>query len=435
MSSDSELAAFIGLDWADQQHVICLRAAGSDPVETSVLDQKPESLQAWIQQLRMRFGGRPVALILEQSRGALLYALMDVDFLRLYPVNPQTLAKFRKALYPSGAKDDPTDAALLLELLEKHRDHLRVWVPDDPDTRCLRLLSEARRKLVDQKTALTNEVTSLLKGYFPQALSWAGDLDTLRACAFLEKWPPLELLRRRSRATLEKFYRQHGCPSGRSIDSLLEEIQQAQPLTRDPAVTRASALMVQALMRQVRGLLESIAQFNRQIKELYEKHPDYEVFHSFPGAGPALGPRLLALFGSDRNRFLLASEVQLLSGIAPVTERSGKSQRVHWRGACSKFLRQSVQEFSEQSIQRSLWARVCYDRLRAVEKSHYAALRTLGYKWIRIMFRCWKDHTPYDEQRYLTVLRRRSSPLGQVLSVPLEGSLVKKMSFSCAKNV
>jgi transposase len=434
MSSDSEMAAFIGLDWADQQHALCLRAAGSGSIEPSVLDQKPESLQAWIQQLRLRFGGRPVAIILEQSRGALLYALMDVDFLRLYPVNPQTLAKFRKALYPSGAKDDPTDAALLLELLEKHREHLHVWVPDDPDTRCLRLLNEARRKLVDQKTGLTNEVTSLLKGYFPQALSWAGDLDTRRACAFLDKWPSLEGLRRSSRATLEKFYRQHGCPSNYTTDSLLEEIQQAQPLTRDPAVSRASALMVQALMRQVRGLLESIAQFNRQIKDLFEKHPDYEVFDSFPGAGPALGPRLLALFGSDRNRFLRAEEVQLLSGIAPVTERSGKSQRVHWRWACSKFLRQSVQEFSAQSIRRSLWAQACYDRLRAVEKSHHAALRAVGYKWIRIMFRCWKDHTPYDEQRYLAALRRRSSPFGNVLPFPPKRSLVNKMSFSCAKN-
>ncbi len=93
MSSDSEIAAFIGLDWADQQHVICLRAAGSGQVESLVVDQKPESLQAWIQQLRLRFGGRPVAIILEQSRGALLYALMDVDFLRLYPSQPSNLGQ------------------------------------------------------------------------------------------------------------------------------------------------------------------------------------------------------------------------------------------------------------------------------------------------------------------------------------------------------
>lgn len=420
MNPETEIAAFIGLDWADQQHVIYLRAADCSRPESSVLDQKPESLRAWIQQLRGRFGGRPVAIALEQSRGALLYALMEVDFLRLYPINPQTLAKFRKAFYPSGAKDDPDDAQLLLELLEKHRHRLRVWVPDDPDTRCLRLLSEERRQLVDQKTALTNQVTSLLKGYFPQALLWAGDLDSRRACDFLEKWPSLEALQKSSKATLEKFYHDHGCPSGQSLDARLEEIRQAQPLTRDPAVLLASALMVEALMRQVRDLIGSIHQFDRQIKELFEKHPDYDIFHSFPGAGPALGPRLLALFGSDRDRFQLACEVQQLSGIAPVTEKSGKSCWVHWRWACPKFLRQSVQEFSDQSIRRSLWARTFYLQLRAAGKSHHAALRAVGYKWIRIMFRCWKQHTPYNEQLYWAALQRRGSPLWAALSAQLE---------------
>ena len=109
-----ELAAFIGLDWADEQHAVCLQGAGESRREISTLDQTPEGLQAWIHQLRARFGGRPVAVAVEQARGSLIYALMHVDFLHLYPVNPQTLAKLRQAFYPSGAKDDPGDAQLLL---------------------------------------------------------------------------------------------------------------------------------------------------------------------------------------------------------------------------------------------------------------------------------------------------------------------------------
>ncbi len=137
-----ELAAFIGLDWADEQHAVCLQEAGATRREALKLDQTPEALQAWIQQLRARFGGRPVAIAVEQARGALIYALMHVDFLQLYPVNPQTLAKLRQAFYPSGAKDDPGDAELLLEVLLKHRDHLRVWVPDNVLTRSIQLLTE-----------------------------------------------------------------------------------------------------------------------------------------------------------------------------------------------------------------------------------------------------------------------------------------------------
>ena len=109
---DVEIAAFIGLDWADQQHAVCLQDADNSSRETSTLDQTPEGLQTWIDQLRARFGGRPVAVAVEQARGALIYALMHVDFLHLYPVNPQTLAKLRKAFYPSGAKDDPGEGGL-----------------------------------------------------------------------------------------------------------------------------------------------------------------------------------------------------------------------------------------------------------------------------------------------------------------------------------
>ena len=422
MSSDLEIAAFIGLDWADQQHVIRLRMAGSASVEAQLLDQKPETLQTWIGQLRQRFGGRPVAIALEQSRGSLLYALMNVDFLRLYPVNPQNLAQFRKAFYPSGAKDDPQDALLLLEMLEKHRDRLRVWVPDDASTRCLRLLAENRRKLVNRRTALTNQLTSLLKESFPQALDWAGPLDSLRACDFLQHWPSLQILQKTSTSRLRRFYRVHTRLDSQAIHQRLDQIRQAQPLTSDSAVLAAAELMIPALVRQLRCLIESIQQFDQQLKDRFQQHDDYTLFHSFPGAGPALGPRLLSAFGSNRNRFECAAEVQMLSGIAPVTERSGKSHWVHWRLACPKFLRQSFHEFAAQSILFSTWARAFYDHLRSRGTSHHAAVRTLAFKWIRILFRCWKNRTPYQEQIYLASLRRHGSPLCAALSPPTPGA-------------
>ena len=99
-----EIAAFVGLDWADQKHVVTLQEANSDQRQCFTLDQAPEALQNWIQLLRDRFARRPVAIAVEQKRGALIYALMHVDFLRLYPVNPQTLAQFRKAFIPAGPR-------------------------------------------------------------------------------------------------------------------------------------------------------------------------------------------------------------------------------------------------------------------------------------------------------------------------------------------
>ena len=156
--------------------MVCLQAAGSSALEHSTLEQKPEVLQLWVAELRCRFPQGQVAMALEQRRGSLFYALMNYDFLLLYPIPPKALADYRKALYSSGGKDDPVDAELLLEFLRKHPHRFRPWVADDAQTRLIGLLGEHRRQVVDDRTALTNRLSALLKGYFPQALDWAGDL-------------------------------------------------------------------------------------------------------------------------------------------------------------------------------------------------------------------------------------------------------------------
>jgi hypothetical protein len=38
-------------------------------------------------------------------------------------------------------------------------------------------------------------------------------------------------------------------------------------------------------------------------------------------------------------------------------------------------------------------------------------VRALAFKWIRILFRCWQEKTPYDEAVYLMALQKRGSPL------------------------
>jgi len=106
-----------------------------------------------------------------------------------------------------------------------------------------------------------------------------------------------------------------------------------------------------------------------------------------------------------------AEEVQKYSGIAPVTERSGKKQWVHFRWACPKFLRQSFHEWAGHSIAQSVWARAHYQQQRQRGKHHHAVVRALAFKWIRIVFRCWQDRVAYDETRYLRTLATRGSPL------------------------
>jgi transposase len=368
-------------------------------------------LQEWVCQLRARFSQGRVAIALEQSRGALIYALMSYDFLLLYPVPGKTLADYRKAFFGSGAKGDPSDAELLLEVLRCHRDRLRIWAPDDVPTRHLGLLNEQRRKLVDDRTALTNRLGSLLKESFPQALDWVGELSRPAASEFLAKWSSLAAVQQARPSHLRQFYRRHFRLQPRELEQRLADIRQAQPLTSDPAVLETDALTVSVLAAQLQILLPSIQRVEAAIAKLFSQHPDYHLWEILPGAGDALAPRLLAAFGSDRKRYQSAGELQTFSGIAPVTASSGKSRWVHWRWACPKFLRQTFHEFAAQSIARSTWAKAYYLQQITRGKQHHAAVRALAFKWIRILYRCWKDHTPYNEQLYLQALARRGSPL------------------------
>lgn len=424
--ASEQLVAWIGLDWADNQHQISSYDIASGQVETYALKHSPETLQQWLDDLRKRYNGGKVAVVLEQSRGAVLYALMSCDFVVLYPVNPQALASYRKAFYTSGAKDDPRDATLLMEMVSKHPERFRAWVPEDADTRSLRLLVEARRKLVNQLTRSTNQLTSCLKSYFPQAIEWAGDLNSRQACDFLKHWPTLEALQQARPSRLRKFYLSYGRPRVETIEGRLEQIKQALPLTNDPAAVLAGSLMARALVAQIQPLMAAIEEFDDEIKRLFQKHPDRQVFKSLPGAGAALAPRLLAAFGADRERWTSAAEIQTFSGIAPVTVQSGKKRFVHRRLACSKFVRQTFHEFAGSSIVWCDWAKAYYGHLIAHGKGRHAALRAVAYKWIRIMYICWKNRTPYQEEIFLKSLAQRGSHLSQLTQAMQESQTPKK---------
>ena len=411
-------AAYVGLDWGDQKHAVSLCAHGSETIERTTLEQTPEALAAWANGLRTRFSAGRIAVCLEQSRGPLVYALMAYEHLVLYPINPKSLARFREALYPSRAKDDPADADLALSLVRLHRQHLRPWQPDTVETRHLALLVEQRRHFVDVRTQLSNQLTAHLKAIFPQALELLGeDLTSRLATDLLQKWPTLQDLQKRSLTTLRQFYYGHNSRSPELIQQRLSLQQQAVPLTSDRALLAAHGLAIRGLAAQLAALRPLIAEHDRQIAQLFAAHPDQALFASLPGAGSALAPRLLVTLGTDRTRFADSTALPCYSGIAPVTEQSAKTQHwVHVRWSCPKFLRQSWHEFAGCSIRLCAWARCCYEELRK-RMDHHAAVRKLAYKWQRIIWRMWQDNQPYDEARYVRSLQRRGLKIYADLAV------------------
>jgi transposase len=335
-------------------------------------------------------------------------------------VHPRTLSKFREALYPSGAKDDTKDADLLQEILTKHREHLRRLDPDTTEMRLLQSQVENRRKLVDERTALANKLKDTLKICFPQIPRWFDDVSTELVCALLVRWPTLEELRKARPAAVEKFFHQHRCRE-ETIRHRLDDIRNAVAATSDEAVIIPSKHMIAAWVGQMAVLRQSIREIERVIADLAHRQEDWAIFDSLPGAGDVMAPRLMAALGTRRERFESADELQCFAGIAPVKEASGNSVWIHFRRACPKFVRQTFHEWAACSIPQCDWARTYYDDQKARGKKHHTAVRALAFKWMRILYRCWKQREPYREDIYLASVAKRilpARPLAAAVQMP-----------------
>ena len=142
-------------------------------------------------------------------------------------------------------------------------------------------------------------------------------------------------------------------------------------------------------------MLDIIKHLDTEIATLCANHTDHIIFASFPGSGPVFSARLLAAFGDNRARYQHASEMQTYTGVAPT------------------FLRQTFVEWAGESVRYSFWANACYQQQKQRGKSHQTIIRSLAFKWIRIMFRCWQQRCCYDETKYLNALKAKRSPLLQ----------------------
>jgi transposase len=399
----------VGLDWGDTQHSYVWQDR-SGQREEGTLEPSPEKLHQWLQSLGERTGGRPVRLALETRHHPVLHALVQYPWLEIYPVNPVTSARYRSAFTPSGASDDLPDARVLLELVRDHADKLRPF--HQPDALSLQLtgLVQARRALVDRRTALTNQLTILLKSYYPQALQLFESLNSALAIALLRRWPNVIDLKAAKPGVLKRFYYQHQVRSAALVQARLDLIKSTVALTTEEATVSVAQMQLQALLDQLEIVRKHVARFDVQIKRVFARHPEASLFRDLPGAGPQLAPRLCVAFGTDRTLYPDPSSLQKFLGVAPVREKSGHQLWTHWRWRAPAFARQSLIEWAGQTVRYCHWARTYYERMLKKGKKHPAILRALAFKWIRVLWKCWQQRTPYDDARYARQLLHRQSP-------------------------
>ena len=178
----------------------------------------------------------------------------------------------------------------------------------------------------------------------------------------------------------------------------MELFAQAQSFCGSAATTKAKSMLAVAVAAQLRVLQEHLDKFRERIQERFKQHPDHALFGSLPGAGQKLAPRLLAELGDDRERFDSSEALQCYAGTAPISFQSGRIQKARFRRACQKGLRQTVHLWANLSRIKCPWAEAYYQKKREQGQGHACALRCLGQRWLKILWKMWQMRKPYDAE-------------------------------------
>jgi transposase len=410
-------AAWIGWDWADQHHDIFLETAQGQ-TEKLRLPHRPERLHSWLKELGQRFGQQKVVLCIEACRSALLPIFLQYSFLELYLINPKSLARFRDVVRPSGSKSDDLDCQLACQLVKSHRELLAEFAAEDSLTMELAQLVSYRRDLVNHRSALANQLKSVLKLYNPLALELLQD-DTTTALAanFVLKFPTLRSVQEAKLHRVRQFFIGQGCRLTEGLEERLESVAAAVGITSEAAWNNPHSFMACALAEEIKVVVSRVAAIEERIRIVAEQHPNRALAQSLPGAAAVLEPRLMAVLGTRLEACPTAEKLAVRDGVAPRRVQSGNSCVIGRRVAKPQFEHQTWIEFAKSSLLTCGWAQDFVAAKTKAGKSFYTAIRALAFKWIRIIHACWEQGTVYDEATYLAALKKNHSPYA---STPLK---------------
>lgn len=390
---------FAGVDWASERHAVCVIDERGEVRERLVVPHTRLGLAELTSRLARHAEPGQLPVGIERPDGPLVEALAAAGF-AVVIVPPHVVKAARPRFSAARAKSDPGDARLLADLVRTDGGRFRRLRPTDEQTARLRRLVRARNELRDARTALANQLRTLLEDAWPGAAEIFARVDSPIGLDFLERYPSPRAARGLGEARLAAFLVRHGYSGRRDADELLARLRAAPAVSEPPIVDEATADGVRALVACLRTVLARLADLEGAVRAALAAHPDGELFGSFPRAGQINAAQLLAGIGADRERFPSADALAAQAGAAPVTRASGKVTVVGFRWACDHDLRQALTTFADNSRHANPWADHVYREARGRGADHPHAIRILAKAWCRVIWRCWQDGTPYDPARH-----------------------------------
>jgi len=405
-----EALFFTGIDWAAETHAVCvLDAAGKISAEFTI-EHSADGIATLIHRLARcgAPGNLPVAL--ERPDGRLVDLLLEAGH-PVVPVKPNAIKTWRDGEVLSGAKSDAGDAVVIAEYLRLRAHRLRIVAPYSDETRALRTVVRARGDLVEMRVVATNQLSALLETHWPGAKAIFADVESPVSLEFLARYPTPAAAAHLGEKRMAAFCVKHGYCGRRTAAELLARLRSAPAGTTLESLTEALRDAVLAAVGVLTALNAAVKNLDRSIAAHLGEHPDGAIFTSLPRSGQVNAAQVLAEWGDARQAYEHPDSVAALAGVTPVTSQSGKHRSVHFRWACNKRFRVAVTTFADNSRHASPWAAKIYNDARASGKDHPHATRILARAWIRVIYRCWIDGTPYDPARHgaATALARQTT--------------------------
>lgn len=404
---------FVGVDWASQtHHVVLIDACGRKAAERGFPHggEGMADMAAWIGK---HTGAAPLAVpvAIEVPHGPVVEGLMERGF-PVHAINPKQLDRFRDRFSPAGAKDDSRDAEVLASALRTDPRCFRRLEALDPLVVELREWSRIAEDLRHDRNRLGNRVRELLWRYYPQMLDLT---DDVAAPWFLELWalvPTPDKAARIRESTVERLLKKHRIRRVSASDVL--NLLRGPALTVAPGTVSAAtdhlesvAKRLQLVNREIAGANDRLDRLTARLAEPQETEPgqtseqhDVTILRTLPGVGRIVIATLLAE-ASEALRRRDYQALRCLSGVAPVTKRSGKSRIVLMRQAADGRLRNAVYHWARVATQHDPVSRAKYAALRKRGHNHARALRSVADRLLAVACAMLTAKTAFDPNHAL----------------------------------
>ncbi len=392
--------AFAGVDWGGSHHQLCVvDDRGRRRTQTRVTHDVAGLADLDVELARF---GTPMPIAVERSEGLLVEHLQAAGHI-VYPVSPRIAARARERYRVAPVKDDVFDAFVLADTLRHEHDRWRPLAMPSPLLAEIKALTRDRDRLLETQQAVEAQLRMILEAYHPAPARLFSSMDRQVALSFVLDYPTPANASRVKTTRMAGFCKRNGY-TGRVPAQVLAQRLRDNLLTGAPGTVAGKSFSAQSFTRVLQLLNEQLAEFDDAIAAAVGEHPDAPIFASFPGVGPVLTGVLLAEIGEDRNRFPRPEVLLAESGLAPVTRASGRTRSVRFRYAANTRLREACMWWAFNSLKVSPWAAAAFRQARDERGQRYhRALRGLSARWMRILWRCWTDHTPYDQARHTSV--------------------------------